>query len=116
MPRQASASASPSASAAAATSAVTSASASASKSFRYSISQRVSVLVLHVEGLSWQAIEQKTGVKQTAQSYIRKKAKQRGFRPEIDPQVLDKYVIDSKPSGRPKEISEDTEQQLLANV
>ncbi|KAF7509538.1 hypothetical protein GJ744_007938 [Endocarpon pusillum] len=110
MPRQASASASPSASAAAATS------AAASTSFRYSISQRVSVLVLHVEGLSWQAIEQKTGVKQTAQSYIRKKAKQREFRPEIDPQVLDKYVIDSKPSGRPKEISEDTEQQLLANV
>ena len=63
------------------------------------------MLILQVEGLSWQAIEQKTGVKQTAQSYIRKKAKQRGFQPEVDPRVLDEYVIDNKPLGRPKEIS-----------
>ncbi|KAF7502111.1 hypothetical protein GJ744_007109 [Endocarpon pusillum] len=81
----ASAPASAAASAPASAAASAPASAPASASYRYSISQRVSVLVLQVEGLSWQAIEQKTGVKHTAQSYIRKKAKQHGFKPEIDP-------------------------------
>jgi hypothetical protein len=51
-----------------------------------------------------------------AQRYLRKKAHNRGFRPDIDPRVLEHYVVDGARLGRPKEISEEIEAALLANV
>lgn len=89
---------------------------SAAQRPRYSISQRVHCLALQVEGFSWQDIERKTGVKQSQQSYIKKKAFNRGFRPDVDPRILDHYVEDGKSTGRPKEISVGTEERLLQIV
>jgi hypothetical protein len=52
---------------------------------RYTISQRVQCLTLLVEGFSQKEVEQRTGVKRPAQTYIKKRAFKRGFRPEVDP-------------------------------
>jgi len=81
--------------------------------YRYSIAQRVQCLTLQAEGFSWKDIEVKTGVKQSAQSTIKKRAFQRGFRPEQDPRILEYYVEDGARSGRPKEIAPEVEQRLL---
>ena len=80
---------------------------------RYGIAQRVQCLTLQVEGFLWKDIEAKTDVKQSAQSAIKKRAFQRGFRPEQDPRILEHYVEDGARSGRPKEITSEIEQRLL---
>jgi hypothetical protein len=51
-----------------------------------------------------------------SQRAIRKKAYDRGFRPEEDPRILESYVIDGMRSGRPKEILKDKEEAVLAAV
>jgi hypothetical protein len=84
--------------------------------YRYTLAQRTHCLVLLTEGFSAAIIEKKTGVKERQQRNIRKKAFERGFRPDEDPQILKSYVIDSARSGRPKEISEDKENTLLVAV
>ena len=61
-------------------------------------------------------MEQKTDVKERQQRNIRKKARDRGFRPEEDPRILEVYVIDSERSGRPKEILIEKEEALLVSV
>ena len=60
--------------------------------YRYSIAQRVQCLTLIVEGFSGADIKAKTGFKRSAQSYIKKRAYLRGFRPEQDPRILEHYV------------------------
>jgi hypothetical protein len=75
---------------------------------RFSIAQRVQCLTLIAEGFSGRDIEKKTGVKPSAQSYIKKKAFERGFRPDQDPRILDHYVVDGPRSGRPKKITIET--------
>jgi hypothetical protein len=71
---------------------------------------------LIAEGFSGLDIEKKTRIKRSAQSYIKKKAFERGFRPDQDPQILDYYVVDGPRSSRPKEITVETEQYLLNSV
>src|SRR5947207_4517431 len=83
---------------------------------RYTLVQRVHCLVLVTEGYSVAEIEKKTGVSERSQRAIRKKAYDRGFRPEEDPRILESYVIDGVKSGRPKEILKDKEEALLAAV
>jgi hypothetical protein len=41
---------------------------------------------------------------------------ERGFQTEIDPRILEYCVADGERSGRPKEISDEVEEGLLANV
>ena len=83
---------------------------------RYSIAQRVQCLTLIVEGFSGVNIELKTGVKPSTQSYIKKRAFERGFRPDIDPRILLHHIEDGARSGRPKEITLATEQKVLSSV
>jgi hypothetical protein len=83
---------------------------------QYDIAQKIHCLVLITEGFSHQEITRKPGVKQQTQSNIKKKAFQHGFRPDIDPRILAHYVEDAPRSGRPKEISTDTEEALLQEV
>lgn len=80
---------------------------------RYSFSQRVQCLTLLAEGISHSVIERKTGVKPAAQSYIKKRAFKRGFRPEVDPCIRDHHVQDGARTGRPKRKSLPAEQQLI---
>lgn len=61
-------------------------------------------LTLLAEGFSGIDIERKTGVKQSAQSHIKKKAFDRGFRPKEDPRILELYVRDGERTGRPRKI------------
>lgn len=69
---------------------------------RYTLAQRIQCLTLLAEGFPTADIERKTGVKERSQRYIRKKAFERGFRPEQDPRILESYVADGERSGRPK--------------
>src|SRR2546423_1432436 len=62
--------------------------------YRYTLVQRVYYLVLVTEGYSVAEIEKKTGVSERSQWAIRKKAYDRGFRPEEDPRILELYIID----------------------
>jgi hypothetical protein len=84
--------------------------------YRYTLVQRVHYLILLTEGYSVVDIEKKTGVSERSQRAIRKKAYDRGFRPEEDPRILESYVIDGVKSGRPKEILKDKEEALLTAV
>ena len=83
---------------------------------RYTLAQRIQCLTLLTEGFSASVIEQKTGVKERQQRNIRKKAKERDFEPNKDPRILEAYIVDSERSGRPKEISKNQEEALLAAV
>jgi hypothetical protein len=55
-------------------------------------------------------------VKKRTQSYIKKRAFDRGFNPDEDPRILESYVVDGDRSGRPKEISVEKEERLLSAV
>ena len=59
---------------------------------RYTIVQRVQCLTLIIEGFSGADIKAKTGVSRSAQSYIKKRAYTRGFRPKQDSRILEHYV------------------------
>jgi hypothetical protein len=83
---------------------------------RYSLVQKIQCLALITEHFSAAEIERKTGVKQRTQSNIKKKAFERGFRPDVDPRILEYYLIDGERSRRPKEIKEDIEGNILANI
>jgi transposase len=82
----------------------------------FSIAQRASCLILTVEGFLGRDIERKTGIKPSTQTYIKKKAFKRGFRPDQDPQILDFYVQDGARSGRPKEVTTEIEHAVLESV
>lgn len=73
-------------------------------------------LTLLVEGFKADYIEQKTGVSERFQRNIRKRAYDRGFNPEQDPRILESYVANAARSGRPKEISEEKEEEILSAV
>jgi hypothetical protein len=65
------------------------------------------------EGFSPVHIEQRTGVKERSQRNIRKKAFERGFRPNEDPRILESYVVDSDRPGRPKKVATEEEGERL---
>jgi hypothetical protein len=68
---------------------------------------------LLAEGFSGREVKKRTNVKPSAQSYIKKRARDRRFRPEEDPHILNYYVEDGERSGRLKEITLKIEQRLL---
>jgi transcriptional regulator of met regulon len=88
----------------------------ADKGRRYSLAQRAQCLTLQTEGHPWHYIEKKTGITQTTQSHIKRRAYERGFRPNEDPRILDHYILDGKRSDRPKTIPSTAEIKLLENV
>jgi transposase len=83
---------------------------------RYTLVQRVQCLTLLVEGFKAPYIKEKTGVSERSQRNIRKRAYDRGFRPEQDPRILELYVADAPRSGRPKEILKEKEEEVLLAV
>jgi len=83
---------------------------------RYSLAQRIQCLTLIVEGFSPADIEKKINVKPYTQQYLKKKAYERGFQSEVDPCILKHYIIDKARSGRPKEILDSVEEELLINI
>ena len=83
---------------------------------RYSLARRIQCLALIAEGFSPTDIQKKTHVKPRTQQYIKKKAYERGFQLEIDPRILEHYVIGGARSGWPKEISDSVEKELLTNI
>jgi transposase len=80
------------------------------------VTVRVQALTLAYCGVDIKHIEATTGMpRQTIQYWI-KKARERGYNPEIDPRILPVYVEDGKRTGRPKEITEATEQAILESI
>ena len=87
-----------------------------SKSIRHSIGCRIQALTLLFEGFKADFIKQKTDLSPRAQQRLRKKENERGFRPEEDPRILEKYMVDGKRTGRLKTVTKATEQALLASA
>src|SRR5262249_9659042 len=61
-------------------------------------------------------VSQKTGIPVWTCRHIRRKAKERGFDPQKDPRILEHYVEDGYRPGRPKEITQEVENQILQSV
>lgn len=83
---------------------------------RYTLAQRIQCLTLLTEGFPAAHVKEKTGVSERSQGAIRKKAYDRGFDPDKDPRILEAYVVDGVRSGRPKEITQEQEDEVLSIV
>src|SRR5262249_41826598 len=83
---------------------------------RYSLAQRVQALTLLSEGYKTAVVAQKTGIPARTYNNIRKKAKERGFDPIKDTRILKHYVEDGFKPGRPKEVTKEQEEELLALI
>jgi hypothetical protein len=65
------------------------------------VTLRVQALTLAYCGVYIKNIEATTGMPRQAIQYWIKKARERGYNPEIDPRILPVYVEDGKRTGRP---------------
>lgn len=83
---------------------------------RYSLAQKIQALTLLAEGFAPAVVHQRTGIPPRTANRIRETATKRGFCPDIDPRILEAYVIDGKRPGRPKTVTEKVEAGLLASV
>lgn len=83
---------------------------------RHSIAARVQCLTLLALQYNHSYIEEVTGIGKSSQQRILRKARDLGFKPHESPRVLDSYVQDLPRSGRPKEIDQTKEQEILAIV
>lgn len=77
---------------------------------------RVQALTLLLVGYRPEDIQKLTGIPPSTQKDIKKRAFQRGYRPEEDPIIKDEYVIDAPRSGRPKSTTEVTKKAILDSV
>jgi hypothetical protein len=68
-------------------------------------------LTLLAEGFSTAQVFAKTGMNERTAHRLKKKAYERGFRPEEDPRILEAYVEDGKKSGRPRKTRETVEEK-----
>ena len=73
-------------------------------------------LALLTAGISEEHVSQITHIPPRTLRYIKKKARDRGYNPEIDGRILEDYVKDGAHTGRPKEISEETELALIQSA
>ncbi|KAF7179335.1 hypothetical protein CNMCM7691_008268 [Aspergillus felis] len=80
------------------------------------VTVRVQALTLAYCGVDMKHIEATTGMPRQTIQYWVKKARERGYNPEIDPRILPEYVEDGKRTGRPKEITKATEQAILESI
>ncbi|KAF4216556.1 hypothetical protein CNMCM8980_001993 [Aspergillus fumigatiaffinis] len=80
------------------------------------VTVRVQALTLAYCGVDMKHIEATTGMPRQTIQYWLKKARERGYNLEIDPRILPVYVEDGKRTGRPKEITEATEQAILESI
>ena len=69
---------------------------------RYSIAQRAQVLALVGENMPLKYVAERTKIPVRTVRNIVAKAKQLGFNPAEDSRVLDHYVVNQRPTGRPK--------------
>ncbi|KIX09038.1 uncharacterized protein Z518_00116 [Rhinocladiella mackenziei CBS 650.93] len=90
--------------------------ASNDRGTRYSIAQRAQVVSLHTIGLKSEDIASLLRIPARTIYKIVKKVKERGFNPQEDPRLLDHYVEDGYKSGRPKEIKETAEIEVLDDI
>jgi hypothetical protein len=89
----------------------------------YSPASRVQVLTLlyctpgHLGKEKYDWITSITGVAPRTQRDINKKAKDRGFNPEVDLRIRDEYVVDEPRTGRPiTAVTEEIIDQIMALV
>ena len=80
------------------------------------IGVRVQAVTLMALGFDIQHIEDITSMSSWTIKRWFKIAKERGFNPEIDKQVLTEYVEDAPQSGCPKEITQSTEQSIISSI
>ena len=62
----------------------------------HSTALRVQALTLLTEGFHLDRVSEITTIPPQTLQYIRKKAKDRGYNPEINHQILEEYVVDEE--------------------
>ena len=83
---------------------------------RYSIAQRSQALTLHSIGWKTAQIAAYTKIPERSIRAIAEKARKRGFTPQEDPRVLDHFVEDGYKPGRPREVLEVKEEEVLSSL
>ena len=77
---------------------------------------RVQAVALMAQDFDIQRVEAITGMSSWTIKRWVKKAKERGFNPEIDQRILTEYVEDEPRSGRPKEVTQSIEESIISSV
>ena len=77
---------------------------------------RVQVLGLVAAGLHPKDVDKMLDIPASTVEKIQRKAKLRGFKPWEDPLIKKEYVEDIERSGRPKQITEAKEKEIVSNV
>ena len=78
--------------------------------------QRVQVLTLLEAGVPVDEIVKKTAVPRSSIYRLRRTARQRGWNPEVSPQIKMEYVEDAHRPGRPKVMTNEHEEEVVALV
>jgi transposase len=81
----------------------------------HSIVLRTQALTLLTAGYTYRQTSEITGIPQPTLENIKKRARERGYDPAVDPRIREEYVADAKRAGRPG-IPEEIKQQLVNNV
>ena len=77
---------------------------------------RVQALTMLTMGYTCKDVAHMTKMSVRSLRYLQKKASDRGYDPSTDIRILIDYVQDGERTGRPKEISEETEEAILTSV
>src|SRR5690242_8645203 len=77
---------------------------------------RAQALALLTEGISPERVFEITHIPPQTLQYIKKKARDHSYNPEIDGRILEDYVKDEERSKQPKEISEEQELALIQSA
>ena len=83
---------------------------------KHLVGERIQALVLTEYGVPIPEITEPTTVSRRTIFDLKKKARERGYNPVISTVIKEEYVQDAPRSGRPKVITEDKEEEVLAIV
>jgi transposase len=78
----------------------------------HSITLRAQALTFLGIGYTYAKTSEITGIPAGTLKDLKKRARDRGWDPAVDPRMRDEYVADAKRSGRPSKSSDETNQQL----
>ena len=83
---------------------------------KLTLAQRLQALTLVEHGVSAKRVEEITEVSTRSISHIKKKARSRGYDPEISRVLKMEYVEDAPRSGQPSKVTPALEEAILTDV
>jgi transposase len=82
----------------------------------YPVELRVQALALASYGVKVSDVASLTGISERAVYDLIKRARDRGYNFQADPRIRREHVEDGKRSGRPKEITDEVKQAVIASI